>query len=258
MNKKLIKEGAEKALAAKHGYDVYSEGKWYKTEEDAKKKRGGLTSDQLWNKFGKSEKTWVSGDPDSDPDFKGGNRYEEVEYIMNLLEKREKSLKEREISLLKRQGATDEDIRDYVSGNKRNRKVARMLTRAYKDATIKQDAGGSIDEESTAYVSDSFDLFPKSDERLLREYIREQYEARGIYPTAREVQETYNQVMSLLEKTAEEARIEEHKARRGKPTKISPSSPARQPSDEEIRTRKSGIKSTDIIDMMNKLRKTNR
>jgi hypothetical protein len=111
-------------------------------------------------------------------------------------------------------------------------------------------------EESTR--SESFDLFPKNDERLLREYIREQYEARGIYPTAREVQETYNQVMSLLEKTAEEARIEEHKARRGKPTKISPSSPARQPSDEEIRTRKSGIKSTDIIDMMNKLRKTNR
>jgi hypothetical protein len=218
MNKKLIKEGAEKALAAKHGYDVYSEGKWYKTEEDAKKKRGGLTSDQLWNKFGKSEKTWVSGDPDSDPDFKGGNRYEEVEYIMNLLEKREKS----------------------------------------------------------------FDLFPKNDERLLREYIREQYEARGIYPTAREVQETFNQVMSLLEKVSaeEKARREAlryggknkrqarreartgrpddsgnveqisrdegerqgaHSARRRKPTKISSSSPARQESPVEIATRRSGM-----------------
>jgi hypothetical protein len=64
--------------------------------------------------------------------------------------------------------------------------------------------------------------------------------------------------MSLLEKTAEEERIEAHKARRGKPTKISPSSPARKQSDEEIRTRKSGIKSTDVINMMNKLRKTNR
>ena len=236
MNKKLIKEGAEKALAAKHGYDVYSEGKWYKTEEDAKKKRGGLTSDQLWNKFGKSEKTWVSGDPDSDPDFKGGNRYEEVEYIMNLLEKREKS----------------------------------------------------------------FDLFPKNDERLLREYIREQYEARGIYPTAREVQETYNQVMSLLEVSAEEKarrkalryggenkRQARRKLRTGRPDdsgnvpqffkdegerqaahsaargrrKVSPSSPARKQSPVEVATRKTlgrGISSEELQNEINKLRETNR
>ncbi len=93
----------------------------------------------------------------------------------------------------------------------------------------------SQDEESTR--SESFDLFPKSDERLLREHIRAEYEARGIYPTAREVQETFNQVMSLLEKTAEEERIEAHKARRGKPTKISPSSPARKQSKVEKDTR---------------------
>lgn len=54
----------------------------------------------------------------------------------------------------------------------------------------------SQDEESTR--SESFDLFPKSDERLLREHIRAEYEARGIYPTAREVQETYNHVVSIL------------------------------------------------------------
>lgn len=85
--------------------------------------------------------------------------------------------------------------------------------------------------------NESFDLFPKDTDRLLREHIRAEYEARGIYPTAREVQETFNQVMSLLEKTAEEERIEAHKARRGKPTKISPSSPARKQSKVEKDTR---------------------
>jgi len=92
-------------------------------------------------------------------------------------------------------------------------------------------------EQKQESKNESFDLFPKSDERLLREHIRAEYEARGIYPTAREVQETFNQVMSLLEKTAEEERIEAHKARRGKPTKISPSSPARKQSKVEKDTR---------------------
>lgn len=44
-------------------------------------------------------------------------------------------------------------------------------------------------------------LFHKDSDRLLREHIRAEYEARGIYPTSREVQETYNMVMDLLEKT---------------------------------------------------------
>jgi len=169
--------------------------------------------------------------------------------------------------------------------------------------------------------NESFDLFPKDTDRLLREHIRAEYEARGIYPTAREVQETFNQVMNLIErsKTPEQReasrmlrqgasgkevkdtigrkrtpegksgnallrkananaeyqammqghtsddngdplldRIVAHKARRGKQTKISPSSPARQQSDIERRTRASGTTSTQVIDMMNKLRKTNR
>lgn len=43
-------------------------------------------------------------------------------------------------------------------------------------------------------------LFHKDSDRLLREHIRAEYEARGIYPTSREVQETYNMVMDLIEK----------------------------------------------------------
>jgi len=155
-------------------------------------------------------------------------------------------------------------------------------------------------EQKQESKNESFDLFPKSDERLLREHIRAEYEARGIYPTAREVQETYNQVMDLIEKrkTPQQAdaslmlrqgasskqvkdtigkkttpegksgnallrralsnaeyqgmmqghitddndqpllpRIEAHKDRRGVPTKISPSSPARKQSKVEKDTR---------------------
>ena len=51
-------------------------------------------------------------------------------------------------------------------------------------------------------------LFHKDSDRLLREHIRAEYEARGIYPTTREVQETYNMVMDLLEKTSASKRDE--------------------------------------------------
>lgn len=51
-------------------------------------------------------------------------------------------------------------------------------------------------------------LFHKDSDRLLREHIRAEYEARGIYPTSREVQETYNMVMDLLEKTSASKRDE--------------------------------------------------
>jgi ribosomal protein L12E/L44/L45/RPP1/RPP2 len=128
-------------------------------------------------------------------------------------------------------------------------------------------------------------LFQKDSDRLLREHIRAEYEARGIYPTAREVQETYNQVMSLLEKvsaeekarrksliygdeTEEQTRMRRrgiiggdrapHVSRRGVQTNISPSSPARYRSRKEIETRKLGLTSTDVINQMNQLRKTNR
>jgi hypothetical protein len=143
-------------------------------------------------------------------------------------------------------------------------------------------------------------LFQKDSDRLLREHIRAEYEARGIYPTSREVQETYNTVMDLIEKrksykqseaslmlrqgaSGKEVkdtigrkrtpegksgnallrralsnaeyqgmmqghitddndqpllpRIEAHKDRRGVPTKISPSSPARKQSEVEKDTR---------------------
>ena len=45
------------------------------------------------------------------------------------------------------------------------------------------------------------DLFGKDWQRKLREHIREEYQSRGIYPTSREVQETFNHVVDLLEKT---------------------------------------------------------
>lgn len=129
-------------------------------------------------------------------------------------------------------------------------------------------------------------LFHKDSDRLLREHIRAEYEERGIYPTTREVQETYNMVMDLLEKTSASKRDEilaqqhgtsgtetglkltkqelrrrragnspqdygdpartsreegerqgAHAAKRGKKTKISPSSPARKQSEVEQDTR---------------------
>lgn len=144
-------------------------------------------------------------------------------------------------------------------------------------------------------------LFHKDSDRLLREHIRAEYEERGIYPTSREIQETFNIVMDLIEKrksyeqrtaslmlrrgasgkevkdtvgrkrtpegksgnailrkAREDAelqgimqnhftddndepivpRIQDHLARRGKKTKISPSSPARKQSAVEKDTRK--------------------
>lgn len=51
-------------------------------------------------------------------------------------------------------------------------------------------------------------LFHKDSDRLLREHIRAEYEARGIYPTSREVQETYNHIVDLLEKTRASKRDE--------------------------------------------------
>jgi hypothetical protein len=208
MNKKLIKEGAEKAVAEFAGYTIYhTDGKWYQSKGDIKRGKG-LTSDELWEKHGDAYKRHIESRRDPNADAEA--------------------------------------------------------------------SGASPDHH------ESFDLFPKSDERLLREHIRAEYEARGIYPTAREVQETFNQVMSLLEKVSAEerarrealryggrnkrqvrreartgrpddsgnvpqffkdegARQGEHSARRRKPTKISPSSPARQESPVEIATRRSGM-----------------
>lgn len=59
-------------------------------------------------------------------------------------------------------------------------------------------------EESTHSES----LFHKDTDRLLREHIRSEYEARGIYPTSREVQETYDQIMDILEATRASERDE--------------------------------------------------
>jgi len=52
------------------------------------------------------------------------------------------------------------------------------------------------------------DLFSKDWQRKLREHIREEYQSRGIYPTSREVQETFNHVVDLLEKTRASERDE--------------------------------------------------
>lgn len=52
------------------------------------------------------------------------------------------------------------------------------------------------------------ELFTKDWQRKLREHIREEYQSRGIYPTSREVQETFNHVVDLLEKTSASQRDE--------------------------------------------------
>lgn len=52
------------------------------------------------------------------------------------------------------------------------------------------------------------DLFDKNWQRKLREHIREEYQSRGIYPTSREVQETFNHIVDLLEKTSASKRDE--------------------------------------------------
>ena len=59
-------------------------------------------------------------------------------------------------------------------------------------------------------------LFHKDTDRLLREHIRSEYEARGIYPTSREVQETYNQIMDIFEATRASERDATLSGARGK------------------------------------------
>jgi len=59
------------------------------------------------------------------------------------------------------------------------------------------DEGGRF----TTKTKQEESLFHKDSDRLLREHIREEYQSRGIYPTSREVQETFNHVVDLLEKT---------------------------------------------------------
>jgi len=198
---------------------------------------------------------------------------------------------------------TDEEAQQKASRVHNRRNKANPYQRA-RERSAKNDPEKRLSmkraERRREQKDESFDLFPKDTDRLLREHIRAEYEARGIYPTAREVQETYNQVMDLIErrKTPQQVdaslmlrqgasskqvkdtigkkrtpegksgnallrralsnaeyqgmmqghitddnsqpllpRIEAHKDRRGVPTKISPSSPARKQSKAEKDTR---------------------
>lgn len=213
---------------------------------------------------------------------------------------------------------TDEEAQKKAAAVHSRRNKANPYQKA-RERSAKNDPEKRLSmkraERRREQKDEAFGLFPKDTDRLLREHIRAEYEARGIYPTAREVQETYNHVVSILNErnqdNKEASRVAEiksgrkvlgrnwaseedaisaarntkaglvnppmprggtrgsvandatgirrsnHIAKRGI-RNISPSSPARQQSDEEIRTRKSGIKSTHVIDMMNNLRKTNR
>lgn len=68
------------------------------------------------------------------------------------------------------------------------------------DTMFKREFGGFSGKQE--------ELFHKDTDRLLREHIRSEYEARGIYPTSREVQKTYDQIMDILEATRASERDE--------------------------------------------------
>jgi hypothetical protein len=309
MNNKVIKEGAEKALAAEHGYDVYSGGKWYKTEKDAKNKRGGLTSNQLWNKFASSDDKAAGSNPTDKDARKPGEestRSEEVEYDREELEESDRfrpsspynSKKQSRTSLSR--GYNARGMENGLPGPD-NSPYGRARMRAANLEGKTKIIKAKNRATNTMFAREfGEELFHKDTDRLLREHIRAEYEARGIYPTAKEVQETYNTVMDLIEKrksyeqsqaslmlrqgaSGKEVkdtigakrtpegksgnallrkarsnadhqammqghisddngeplldRIVAHKAKRGKPTKISPSSPARKQSRVEKDTR---------------------
>jgi hypothetical protein len=305
MNKKLIKESVQDILN-NMGYYQQDDGRW-KHEKTGKvlsdKHAQDIAGERAARKPKAKKKTTAAGSNPTDKDARKpgeeSTRSEEVEYDGEELEESGRftpsspfTNRDQSRSSLSR-GYKARGIEGGLPGpdnspqgrarmraanlkgkmdiiQARNRAMNKMFAREFGTSGNKQE---------------SFDLFPKSDERLLREHIRAEYEARGIYPTAREVQETYNQVMSLLEKvsaeekarrqsliygdeTEEQTRMRRrgiiggdrapHVSRRGVQTKISPSSPARYRSRKEIETRKLGLTSTDVIDQMNKLRKTNR
>jgi hypothetical protein len=271
MNKKLIKEGAEKAVAEFAGYTIYhTDGKWYQTKGDIKRGKG-LTSDQLWEKHGDSYKRHIESrrDPNADAVASGASpdRHESVEYDGEELEESGRftpSSPYKNINQSRTSLSRGYKARGMESGlpGPDNSPYGRARMRA-ADLKGKTKINKAKDGGTNTMFAREFgeELFHKDTDRLLREHIRAEYEARGMYPTAREVQETFNQVMSLLEKTAEEERIEAHKARRGVQTKISPSSPARKQSPVEVATRNAlgrGISSEELQKQMNKLRKTNR
>jgi hypothetical protein len=85
-------------------------------------------------------------------------------------------------------------------------------------------------------------LFHKDNDRLLREHIRSEYEARGIYPTSREVQETYNHVVNLLEKT----RASERDARLAKLHGTSGTAKGLELTKQELRRQRAGYPKQDF------------
>jgi hypothetical protein len=318
MNKKLMKESVQDILN-NMGYYQNNDGKW-EHEKTGKvlsdKHAQDIAAERAARKSKAKKETTAAGSNPTDKDARKpgeeSTRSEEVEYDGEELEESGRftpsspfTNRNQSRSSLSR-GYKARGMEGGLPGpDKSPHGRARMRAADLKGKMdIIQARGRAMDKMfagefgTSGNKQESFDLFPKSDERLLREHIRAEYEARGIYPTAREVQETYNKVMSLLEKVSaeEKARREAlryggtnkrkarreartgrpddsgnvpqffkdegerqaaHSAARGK-RKVSPSSPARQQSDVEIRTRKSGIKSTDVINMMNKLRETNR
>lgn len=115
------------------------------------------------------------------------------------------------------------DQTDWDEVNRRSREHARAelmnpTSRSETDGHLPGGAAEALKRSRAAFArplepkkrsrTRDESLFHKDSDRLLREHIRAEYEARGIYPTSREVQETYNMVMDLLEKTRASKRDE--------------------------------------------------
>jgi hypothetical protein len=228
-----ITESAEKHLADFAGYAVYKDGKWYQSEGDVKRGKG-ISSDELWNRHGDEYKRHLDSrkGANEDKDSRDGEstRSEEVEHDgeqLHEIEGRRRPYKRPTTTefldrLKKQEEVVGErpDQTDWDEVNRRSREHARAelmnpTSRSETDGHLPGGAAEALKRSRAAFArplepkkkskkkskTREESLFHKDSDRLLREHIRAEYEARGIYPTSREVQETYNMVMDLLEKT---------------------------------------------------------
>lgn len=277
-----ISEGAVKGLLNDMGYFMRDDGKWEheKTGKVLSDKHAmDIAAERAARKPKAKKKTTAAGSNPTDKDARKpgeeSTRSEEVEYDGEELEESGrftpsspyKNKNQSRTSLSR--GYKARGMENGLPGPD-NSPHGRARMRA-ADLEGKMKIIKAKDRATNTMFAREFgeELFHKDTDRLLREHIRAEYEARGIYPTAREVQETYNQVMSLLEKVSEEEkarrealryggtnkrkarreartgtqffkdegeRQEAHSAARGK-RKVSPSSPARKQSRVEKDTR---------------------
>ena len=212
-----ITESAEKHLADFAGYAVYKDGKWYQSEGDVKKRKG-ISSDELWNRHGDEYKRHLDSrkGANEDKDSRDGEstRSEEVEYDGDLGGFGHRSTRgspfnntENSRTALLRgyrvrgmpNGLPGPDDSAYGRARMRGENPKESIIKAKDRATntmFSREFPSPRARSRGASLAD--ELFHKDSDRLLREHIRAEYEACGIYPTSREVQETYNHVVSIL------------------------------------------------------------